>query len=310
MQQNLAPLWKLVGGFDLMDVDNGFYMVMFDLEDDRDKVINGGPWMIFDHYLVVSTWSPNFVSSTGKIEKTLVWIKFSGMNLVYYDESLLIAMAFSIGRPIEVDERTLRVDRGRFARICVEIDLNQPVVGKVLVRGMCYKMEYEGLHVLCGGCGCYGHVSRNCPPKKTTMEQVPEVVVVVSHSGENSAMSKSPQPSLIPDISAHSMQWDKFEKPINIDESIDSEPMIDELLHGDRLTVSRMTKTTKGIPRNKENNLGAKSKEFSNKFAALSKNTFTPNRSIKLSTKGAQRDHVNLGPKESNTNKASSSYKT
>lgn len=125
MQQKLAALWKLVGGFELMDVDYGFYMVKFDLEEDRDKVIHGGPWMIFDHYVAVSTWSPKFVSSKAKIEKTLVWIRFPGMNLVYYDESLLLAMASAVGKPIKVDERTLMVDRGRFARICVEIDLNQ-----------------------------------------------------------------------------------------------------------------------------------------------------------------------------------------
>jgi hypothetical protein len=34
-----------------MNVDNGFFMVKFDLADDRAKVINGGPWMLFEHYL-------------------------------------------------------------------------------------------------------------------------------------------------------------------------------------------------------------------------------------------------------------------
>lgn len=50
MQHRLSVLWKLSGGFELMDVDHGYYMVKFDLEEDREKVIGGGPWMIFDHY--------------------------------------------------------------------------------------------------------------------------------------------------------------------------------------------------------------------------------------------------------------------
>lgn len=135
MQSKLSATWKLSGGFDLMDVDNGFYMVKFDLEADREKVISGGPWMIFDYYLAVSTWDPDFASSTAKIEKTMVWVRFPGMNLVYYDESPLLAMASAIGKPIKVDQRTLSVDRGRFARVCVEIDLNQPVVAQLWVRG-------------------------------------------------------------------------------------------------------------------------------------------------------------------------------
>lgn len=144
LKNKLALMWKLIGDFDLMDVDNGFYMMKFDMAEDRDKVIGEGPWMIFDHYLAVAKWSPEFVSSTAKIEKTMVWVRFPGMSLIYYDESVLLVLASAIGTPIKVDQRTLSVERGRFARVCVEIDLNQPVVGKICVRGTWYKVAYEG----------------------------------------------------------------------------------------------------------------------------------------------------------------------
>jgi len=55
-----------------MNVDNGFFMVKFDLADDRAKIINGGPWMLFDHYLAVRNWSPEFVSSIIKINGAMV----------------------------------------------------------------------------------------------------------------------------------------------------------------------------------------------------------------------------------------------
>lgn len=56
LNTRLKGTWKLTGGFELMDVDNGFFMVKFDLEEDRAKVISGGPWMVLDHYLAVSQW--------------------------------------------------------------------------------------------------------------------------------------------------------------------------------------------------------------------------------------------------------------
>jgi hypothetical protein len=56
LNTRLKGTWKLTGGFELMDVDNGFFMVKFDLEEDRAKVISGGPWMVIDHYLAVSQW--------------------------------------------------------------------------------------------------------------------------------------------------------------------------------------------------------------------------------------------------------------
>jgi len=42
-----------------------------------------------------------------------------------------------IGTPVKVDLHTLKVARGRFARMCVEIDLTKPVVGRVGINGDC-----------------------------------------------------------------------------------------------------------------------------------------------------------------------------
>lgn len=161
-KDRLLKIRRLSGGFDIMDVDNGFFMVKFDLPEDKEKVTTSGLWMIFDHYLVVTNWSPEFVYPTTKVDRTLVWIRFPGLNLVYYDESFLLAMASAVGRPIKVDRNTLKVERGRFARICIEVDLTQPVVGKVWLKGHWYKVEYEGLHLISAACGCYGHLARNC----------------------------------------------------------------------------------------------------------------------------------------------------
>ena len=49
-----------------------------------------------------------------------------------------------------------------FARVCVEIDLKELVVGNVCVEDDWFKVEYEGLHIICSKCGCYGHMGRDC----------------------------------------------------------------------------------------------------------------------------------------------------
>lgn len=54
-----------------MENDNGFYMEKFDQVADKEKVIYGGPWLIFDHCLDVSHWSPEFASPNAKIETTI-----------------------------------------------------------------------------------------------------------------------------------------------------------------------------------------------------------------------------------------------
>lgn len=52
----------------------------------------------------------------------MVWIRFPKLNLVFYDESFLLDLAATA---VKVDTNTLKVERGRFARICVEIDLTK-----------------------------------------------------------------------------------------------------------------------------------------------------------------------------------------
>lgn len=52
-------VWKPVGGYDMVDIGFGFYMVKFDVAEDRDKVISDGPWMLFDHYHAVCPWVPD-----------------------------------------------------------------------------------------------------------------------------------------------------------------------------------------------------------------------------------------------------------
>lgn len=72
---------------------------------------------------------------------------------------------------------------------CVEIDLNQPVAGRFCVWGTWHKVEYEGLHIICGACGCYGHVTRNCtqkPLEKATQDDGgPTVVQMVAAGAVN-----------------------------------------------------------------------------------------------------------------------------
>lgn len=100
------------------------------------------------------------------IDKTVVWVRIPSLNLIWYDESFPWTLASAIGKPVKVNLHTLRVARGKFARVCVEVDLNQPVVGRVGVQGKWHNVEYEGLHLICAQCGCYGHLLKDCPVKK------------------------------------------------------------------------------------------------------------------------------------------------
>ncbi|XP_020208447.1 uncharacterized protein LOC109793394 [Cajanus cajan] len=154
------------------------------MEINTDKVINGGPWMIFDHYLTVRPWSLDFSALEDHIEKTIIWVRFSNLNMMFYNESVLLMLASAIGKPLRVDNTTINMFRGYFARVCVEIDLSQPVVGKFSLNGKWHNVEYEGLHMLCSTCGCYGHITQNFHTKTHPAMKESQVVVLPHDHGK------------------------------------------------------------------------------------------------------------------------------
>jgi hypothetical protein len=188
-------------GIEIVDVSNDFFMVKFDVREDREKVIGEGPWMIFDHYLAVRAWTPDFDPEEVSIDRTSVWVRIPGLGMEYYDESVLLALGTAIGKPVKVDFRTIDASRERFARICIEIDLNLPVVGQIWFRDKWFHVEYEGLHLRCKNCGHYGHVDRNCmlaaaQENPTPVTHIEKAVPTGSDSDKHNPLSmhNTPEP--------------------------------------------------------------------------------------------------------------------
>nr|KYP45129.1 hypothetical protein KK1_033333 [Cajanus cajan] len=84
---------------------------------------------------------------------------------------------------------TLNMTRGRFARVCVEIDLQKLVLSRFNLNNVWYKVEYESLHLLCTMCGCYDHVVRMCMSPLTTMEKCAQDRELIAKGGGSSTLS-------------------------------------------------------------------------------------------------------------------------
>ncbi|CAN1179209.1 hypothetical protein LINPERHAP2_LOCUS34079 [Linum perenne] len=68
-----------------------------------------------------------------------------------------------IGRTVRLDLATSEGARARYARLCVEVDLTKPLLGKYMVDGRVFLIEYESLDNICFSCGMYGHKLGECP---------------------------------------------------------------------------------------------------------------------------------------------------
>ena len=89
--------------------------------------------MIQGHYPAVKQSTPLFNPSDDCFGNTIVLIRLSALNFLYYDERMLYVITNAIVKPVKFDLTTARLNRGNFVRVCVEIDLSLPVKKKVWI---------------------------------------------------------------------------------------------------------------------------------------------------------------------------------
>ncbi|GKV16725.1 hypothetical protein SLEP1_g27324 [Rubroshorea leprosula] len=163
----LGALWRTESEFDLIDLGLGFYTVKFASLDDRNRILTGGPWKIFGHYLAVQPWQPNFRPSHAKAPKTAIWVHFPELPTEYYQEPILRLLGNKVGRTIFVDETTLLATRGQYAKVCVEVNLAEPLASMVDFNdgvdsnSMFLTVAYD-LNNVCFHCGEFGHKKDSC----------------------------------------------------------------------------------------------------------------------------------------------------
>ena len=69
----------------------------------------------------------------------------------------------AIGKVLRVDTFTASETRGRFARICVQVDVEKPLATAIMIGRLEQQICYEGIHKMCFGCGRIGHSKEQCP---------------------------------------------------------------------------------------------------------------------------------------------------
>lgn len=168
LADRIQKLWQLEYECELIDIDKGYLVARFYFQANYLRVINGGPWMVLDHYLTISKWKPNFRPGANEIRSTLVWLRLPLLPLEMFVEDTLLRVGNAVGRAIKVDPFTADMFKGRYTRVCVELDLHGPLPPNVLIWGRKQPVEYEGLHHICYQYGRYGHKKDQCSAVTTS----------------------------------------------------------------------------------------------------------------------------------------------
>lgn len=109
------------------------------------------------------------------VDSTLVWVRFPELPLELFDEESFVCYGKHVGKTMKIDKITLQADRGKNARVCVEVNLSEPLVPFISILGCLQRVEYEGPFVICFDCEKYSHKPENyTATSKQTKPNPPE----------------------------------------------------------------------------------------------------------------------------------------
>ncbi|CAL2231442.1 unnamed protein product [Prunus armeniaca] len=123
-------------------------------------------------------WIPGFCPATAHITRMAAWIRVAAIQLECFDVWSLKRIGNLVGKLLKIDSLTTSQNRGKFARLCVELDLTKPLEAFVQINQHWYNIEYEGLLEICYMCGKYGQKREVCPLRaEVQYEKTPEMPI-------------------------------------------------------------------------------------------------------------------------------------
>ncbi|KAK9290190.1 hypothetical protein L1049_008356 [Liquidambar formosana] len=189
--RRLHGIWRPQGPLSLVDLGYDYYLVRLSNHADYSHSLEDGPWFVGEHYLSVRRWEPEFKPSSAQISFVAVWARVPELPIEFFDPGILQQIGILLGQPIRIDTATSTMARGRYARICVQIDITQPLVHHILIGSFRQTVTYENLPSFCFSCGRVGHVKDHCPQSTST------VTSTTQDSSVDVTSEQSPHPPVV-----------------------------------------------------------------------------------------------------------------
>ncbi|CAH9085341.1 unnamed protein product [Cuscuta europaea] len=183
----------------------GWLIFKFQSEEDRSKVLHGGPYTVFGKLLMLKELSENFSFEDEEFLKVPIWVKFHDLPLQLWNDEAMSNVASMVGIPITTDKITQERINNDYARVLIEVDISKPPPLSFPIRLPSQKVikqsvVYETFPSYCFHCKDFGHHPFTC--KKLAKcgvevdkekEKIDVVVAEIEEAGTDLGRTKTAQ---------------------------------------------------------------------------------------------------------------------
>lgn len=187
LKRKLHELWQPNEELNIIDLGKDFFLIDFTLSENYFKAIHGGSWFIGGHFLAIRQWEAAFTPSTNTFSYTSLWIRLPELPFEFYDQQILCRIGNTIDQLLRMDICTQNTKRGQYVRLCIQVQIDQPMLTSIYTSNHQRRILYEGINLLCYQCGRVGHSSLNSAYKNMIIQPMSP-----THANPNSCSETTP----------------------------------------------------------------------------------------------------------------------
>ncbi|KAF7843712.1 reverse transcriptase [Senna tora] len=204
LQRRLQLIWKLKGLCSLLELGQGYFLLSFNLSEDRWKALLHGPCLTNGCLLSIRIWTPCF-SPIGNLDAfSPVWIRLEGLPLEFYNKKLLVQIRNSLGTFLGLDSDTHNIRKARYARLCILLNVSKTPAHLITIGTFNQSVIYEKMPPLASSPPFKSQVPYR--PKEPQLTKKTNDWVLVERKKWHKAQPLDPTPSTIPAVRAVSLQ--------------------------------------------------------------------------------------------------------